>query len=75
MGTRGVGHRAVTAHLECGEAALDITARQEDMAAARLAPKPDVRAHAVHEPPVTAARVGFAQAEHVAEQQLEHGSV
>ena len=43
------------------------------MAPATLASKPDVGTEAVHLPLASAARVGAAEADDVAEEQLEHG--
>ena len=57
-----------------GEAALEGGALEQQVAAAGLAAEPDVGAEAVDQPRVAAARMGAAEAQDVAQVQLDGGA-
>ena len=65
-------HRRVAALDEAREPALERPALEQDVAAAAAAAQADVGAEAIDEPGVAAARVRPAEADDVAEVELEH---
>ena len=73
-GDRGRDRRVATLD-EAGESTLERRALDQHVPSAGLAAQPDVRAEAVDEPRVAAARMRSSQAHDVAEQQFQDGSV
>jgi hypothetical protein len=71
MRTDGSTEGGVTAAHEAREAALESRAFELQVAAACLAAEPDVGAEAVDQPRVAAARLGSAEAQDVAQEQLD----
>ena len=71
MGTDGGAEGRVTAADEAGEATLEGRPFEQQVAAAGLAAEPDVGTEAVDQPRITAARMGAAEAQDVAQVQLE----
>ena len=79
MSRRGAdGERVMTgvaARDERGEASLEGRPVDEDVPLARLAAEPDIGAEAIDQPGVAAAGMRPTEADDVAEQQVQHGSV
>jgi hypothetical protein len=71
MRTDGGAEGWVTVADEAGEPALEGRSFEQQVAAAGLAAEPDVSAEAVDEPRVAAARMSTAEAQDVAQVQLD----
>jgi len=74
MGTDGGAQGRVTAADERGQAALEGRPLEQEVAAAGLAAKPDVRTEPIDQPRVAAARMGAAKAHDIAQVQLDGGA-
>lgn len=60
---------------EVGDASLQRPAIEQNVAFAHSAPQADVGAEPIHQPIVTAARVGAAQPDNVPESKLDDGGI
>ena len=74
MRTDGGAEGGIATADEAGEAALEGRPLEQQVAAAGLAAKPDIRTEPVDQPRVAAARMGAAKAHDIAQVQLDGGA-